>query len=156
VKPAVGSKAPVRLPQTAFEKVWGSPLTEPWYRNSTNENIGEIWFTASDSVPLLVKLLFTSDNLSIQVHPGGKTGKTEMWHILRAEPGARIGLGLRHPVTTAELRRAAESGEIVDLLEWIPVKPGDTDKISMCCKSNPTRTTVQSSSLGVGDRRRHP
>jgi mannose-6-phosphate isomerase len=116
----------VRLPQTAFEKVWGSPLTEPWYKNSTNENIGEIWFTASEAVPILVKFLFTSDNLSIQVHPSGDTGKTEMWHILRAEPGAKIGLGLRRKVTPDELREAALNGRIVDLLEWIPVKPGDT------------------------------
>ncbi len=54
-------------------------------------------------MPLLVKLLFTSDNLSVQVHPGDdyarehhdSRGKTEMWHILRAEPDAKIALGVR-------------------------------------------------------------
>jgi mannose-6-phosphate isomerase len=119
-------KKTVRLPRTPYEKVWGSPLTEPWYRNAEAANIGEIWFTASESVPILVKFLFTSDNLSIQVHPGGATGKTEMWHILRAGPGAKIGLGLKRSVSPAELREAALTGEIVDLLNWIPVQPGET------------------------------
>ncbi|HWF10300.1 MAG TPA: class I mannose-6-phosphate isomerase [Bryobacteraceae bacterium] len=123
-----------RLDSTACEKVWGSTNTEPWYRNPENRDIGEIWFHASDSVPLLVKLLFTSDNLSVQVHPGddyarehhGSRGKTEMWHILRAEPDAKIALGLRKSVSAAHLGRAAQSGEIMDLLNWIPARPGDT------------------------------
>jgi mannose-6-phosphate isomerase len=122
------------LPSTVYEKVWGSRNTEPWYRNSEQLNIGEIWFSASDSVPLLVKLLFTSDNLSVQVHPANayarehhdSPGKTEMWHILRAEPGARVALGLRERITPARLRDAALSGEIMELLNWIPASPGDT------------------------------
>lgn len=126
---------PRRLAATAYEKVWGSPDTEPWHRNPERRNIGEIWFAASDSVPLLVKLLFTSDNLSVQVHPNddyagahhdGSRGKTEMWHILRAEPEAKIALGLREKVTAEQLREAALTGEIMEMLDWIPVKPGDT------------------------------
>jgi mannose-6-phosphate isomerase len=116
-------KSPVRLPQTAHEKVWGSPHTEPWYRNPERRRIGEVWFTASDSVRILVKFLFTTDNLSVQVHP---EGKTEMWHILRAEPGARIALGLREHITAERLRETSRSGEIVDLLNWIPARAGDT------------------------------
>ena len=116
---------PHRLASTAHDKVWGSPETEPWYRNPERRNIGEIWFSASDSVPLLVKLLFTSDNLSVQVHPGdayarkhhNSRGKTEMWHILRAEPESKIALGLREQVTPERLREAALTGEIMDLLE---------------------------------------
>lgn len=123
-----------RLESTAFEKVWGSPHTQPWHRNPGHRDIGEIWFHASDSVPLLVKLLFTSDNLSVQVHPGddyarehhNSRGKTEMWHILRAEPEARIALGLRKPVSPDDLRHAARSGEIMDLLNWITVRAGET------------------------------
>jgi mannose-6-phosphate isomerase len=123
-----------RLPSMAYEKVWGSPLTEPWFRNPERRNIGEVWFAASDSVPLLVKFLFTSDNLSIQVHPRDEyaaqhhqsPGKTEMWHILRAEPGARIALGFRESISPERLRESALNGEIVDLMNWIPVKAGDT------------------------------
>lgn len=126
--------APIRLASTAYEKVWGSPKTEPWYRNPERRDIGEIWFSASDAVPLLVKLLFTSDNLSVQVHPGdahalqhhNSRGKTEMWHILRAEPESRIALGLRERVTPERLRDAAQTGEIMELLNWIPARPGDT------------------------------
>jgi mannose-6-phosphate isomerase len=125
---------PIKLASTAHEKVWGSPETEPWYRNPEGRKIGEIWFATSDSAPLLVKLLFTSDNLSVQVHPDdayarehhGSRGKTEMWHILRAEPDSRIALGLRHKVTPERLREAALSGEIVELLNWLPAHAGDT------------------------------
>ncbi len=116
-------KSPVRLASTAYEKVWGSPHTEPWHRNPERRRIGEIWFPASDSVSILVKFLFTTDNLSIQVHP---EGKTEMWHILRAEPGARIALGVRETLTPERLRETSRSGEIVELLNWIPARAGDT------------------------------
>lgn len=125
---------PRRLASTAYDKVWGSPRTEPWFENPELRNIGEIWFSASDAVPLLVKLLFTSDNLSVQVHPGDTyaglhhncRGKTEMWHILRAEPEARVALGLRYRVTPEFLREASESGEIMELLNWVPAQKGDT------------------------------
>jgi len=127
-------RSPQRLASTVHEKIWGSPGTEPWHRNPERRKIGEIWFSASDSVPLLVKLLFTSDNLSVQVHPGDdyarehhdSRGKTEMWHILRAEPESRIALGLRERVVPERLRHAAVSGEIMELLNWIPARPGDT------------------------------
>jgi mannose-6-phosphate isomerase len=123
-----------RLATTAHEKVWGSPQTEPWHRNSEARNIGEIWFAASASVPLLVKLLFTSDNLSVQVHPKDEyakehhnsPGKTEMWHILRAAPGAKIALGLRETLEPEQLREASLSGEIMNLLNWVEVQPGET------------------------------
>ncbi len=49
--------------------------------------------------PILVKFIFTTARLSLQVHPNdrqaeGGHGKTEMWHILRAEPGATLALGI--------------------------------------------------------------
>ena len=127
-------KTPVRLASTAHEKIWGSPNTEPWYPNPERQDIGEIWFTASKAVPLLVKFLFTSAKLSVQVHPGdayaqehhNSPGKTEMWHILRAEPDARIALGVRETITAEQLREAAISGDIVGMLRWIPAHRGDT------------------------------
>jgi mannose-6-phosphate isomerase len=125
---------PSRLNTTVHEKVWGTPHTEPWYRNPDHRDVGEIWFCASDSTRLLVKLLFTSANLSVQVHPNDEyahkhhrsRGKTEMWHILRADPGAQIALGVKEKLTPARLRESAETGEIMKLLDWIPVSPGDT------------------------------
>jgi mannose-6-phosphate isomerase len=122
---------PHRLEREAKLKPWGVLETEPWYPNP-KEATGEIWFKAS--VPLLVKLLFTSDNLSVQVHPDdgyakkhhGCAGKTEMWHILRAEPHGRVALGLTKAVTENELREACETGQIGDMLNWVPAKAGDT------------------------------
>ena len=119
-----------------LEKVWGSPHLSPWFPDSSSK-IGEAWFEAPDGtqLPLLVKFIFTTERLSIQVHPGDDyaalhhqaNGKTEMWHILRADPGAQVALGLRHALASGKhLREASESGEILDLMNWIDVKAGDT------------------------------
>jgi mannose-6-phosphate isomerase len=123
-----------KLATTPHEKVWGSPRTEPWFANPAGRKIGEIWFAASAGVPLLLKLLFTSERLSVQVHPNdeyaGKhensRGKTEMWHILRADEGAEVALGLRERLTKEQLRKASLSGEVEQLLNWIPARAGDT------------------------------
>jgi mannose-6-phosphate isomerase len=127
-------KSALRLAATPHEKVWGSPQTEPWYRNSERRSIGEVWFAASDEVPLLVKILFTTGKLSVQVHPGDayareherSRGKTEMWHILRAEEGAQVALAPRERITRERLREASLTGEIEHLLRWIPAHAGDT------------------------------
>ena len=84
--------------------------------------------------PILTKLLFTADRLSVQVHPDdeyalaheGGPGKTEAWYVAAAEPGARIALGLKENLSADRLRRSAETGEITHLLNWIAVKPGET------------------------------
>jgi mannose-6-phosphate isomerase len=49
-----------------------------------------------------------------------------MWHVLAAEPGAVIGLGLREHITRERLREAALSGEIERLINWVEAHPGDT------------------------------
>ena len=87
------------------------------------EKIGEVWFEGLPDLPLLIKFLFTTEPLSVQVHP---EGKTEMWHILAAEPGAKIAAGFREPITERRLRESALSGEIENLLEWFDARPGDT------------------------------
>ena len=122
---------PFRLPSKFLEKVWGTRDLAPWYPVQ-KETIGEVWFQAD--LPLLVKFIFTSGRLSVQVHPNDEfaakyensRGKTEMWHILRAEPGAQIALGFRDAITPERLKEAARSDEIVDLLNWVNVRPGDT------------------------------
>jgi mannose-6-phosphate isomerase len=84
--------------------------------------------------PLLVKFLDARQNLSIQVHPGDEYarlhegqpfGKSEMWYVVAAEPGAFIYQGLSHPSSPAELKSILETGSIVDHLARIEVKPGD-------------------------------
>jgi mannose-6-phosphate isomerase len=119
----------IRLTPSLREKVWGKTRLSPWFPDSQTP-IGEVWFLADRELPLLVKLLFTSDRLSVQVHPtdgeDGPRGKTEMWHILEAEPGAVIGLGFREPITRERLRESTETGEIERLLNWVPVRAGET------------------------------
>jgi mannose-6-phosphate isomerase len=122
-----------RLRPRFLEKVWGSERLEPWFRD-TGSKIGEVWFEGSGDLPLLVKFLFTSGKLSVQVHPDDpyaakyhqSRGKTEMWHVLAAEPGARIAAGFREPISAERLRAAALSGEIEELLAWHEARPGDT------------------------------
>jgi mannose-6-phosphate isomerase len=118
-----------RLAPSLRPKVWGRKRLSPWFPDS-EEPIGEVWYEADCDLPLLVKLLFTSERLSIQVHPDdgedGPRGKTEMWHILEAEPGAQIALGFREPIARARMVEAAQTGEIERLVRWIPVHPGET------------------------------
>jgi mannose-6-phosphate isomerase len=120
---------PIRLTASLREKVWGRKHLQPWFHDSTVP-IGEAWYLADRELPLLVKLLFTSERLSVQVHPDdgedGERGKTEMWHILEADPGATIALGFRQPVARDRLLQATRTGEVEHLLNWIEVKPGDT------------------------------
>ncbi len=125
---------PVRIRPDPRERPWGSKTLQPLFENRERET-GEVWFQVSESYPLLVKFLFTSANLSVQVHPdddyarkhhNGSRGKTEMWHILGAEPGAKIALGFQREITAGELKASALSGDIVHLLNWVPVTAGET------------------------------
>jgi mannose-6-phosphate isomerase len=83
--------------------------------------------------PLLVKLLFPNDKLSVQVHPddahalamGQPRGKTECWYVLEAEPGSTIALGLREGVTADSVRAAVADGTMEQLMQWVPVSVGD-------------------------------
>lgn len=88
--------------------------------------------------PLLVKLLFPADKLSVQVHPddahaqamGQPRGKTECWYVLSAGPGAQIALGFNPALKPEQLsaesvRAAIAAGTLEGLLEWVPVASGD-------------------------------
>jgi mannose-6-phosphate isomerase len=111
--------------------VWGTPDLLPWYLNSDRKKIGEVWFEAD--LPLLVKFVFTSERLSVQVHPNDEfaaahensRGKTEMWYVLRADPGAQLAIGFRDSISRERLREASLSGEIEQLLNWVEVQAGD-------------------------------
>ena len=119
-------------------KPWGSIDLLPWAISPANgDAIGELWFERPDvAAPksmLLLKLLFTAEPLSIQVHPddcfaqsiGLPNGKTEAWYILSAKPGAQVALGLKHPLSSGELRASIEDRSIVDKVQWSPVHNGD-------------------------------
>ena len=119
-------------------KPWGVADLHPWSSiEVSGDPVGELWFQRADNnaaVPaLLLKLLFTSEPLSIQVHPddefarsiGMPNGKTEAWYILSAAPGARVALGLKRQLTPQQLRAAIRDGSIAVLAQWRPVAKGD-------------------------------
>jgi mannose-6-phosphate isomerase len=124
---------PKQLAPKFVERVWGKLNLAPLFpQHVTTKAIGEVWF---DNGPVLIKFLFTSERLSVQVHPedgyaaahhNGSAGKTEMWHILAAEPGSEIALGFRQAYAKYEARAAAENGSILAMLNWIPAHAGET------------------------------
>lgn len=86
-----------------------------------------------DRFPLLVKIIDTADNLSVQVHPDDNTagelgypnGKTEMWYVMEAGKGARIANGFTRPVDPEEYETLVDSGKIEEILKYIEVRTGD-------------------------------
>lgn len=125
----------MNLKKHMVEKPWGRTDIPSAFGNMGGRRIGEVWFEGDGSspFPILIKWLFTSEKLSIQVHPndaqaharGHASGKEECWFVVGAEPGAVLGIGTTKPLTPTELRAASESGEIEDLMDWKPVKAGD-------------------------------
>jgi mannose-6-phosphate isomerase len=119
-------------------KPWGVADLRPWSGiDGSGDAIGELWFQRVDKnaphAALLLKLLFTSEPLSIQVHPddafarsiGLPNGKTEAWYILAATPDAQVALGLKRHLTAAQLRAAIRDGSIAALAQWCSVAKGD-------------------------------
>ena len=124
-----------RLETIVVEKPWGRTDIPAAFGDFGGRRIGEIWFSnpAGDDAPIMVKFLFTSERLSIQVHPddeaaqaaGFRRGKEEYWLILDAEPGAELGVGLTTETTREALHDAALDGSIVDMIDWRPSKTDD-------------------------------
>lgn len=88
----------------------------------------------ADGMPLLAKFIDAGEWLSIQVHPndsqakaleGEPCGKTEAWVVLRAEPGARLVIGLRPGATTRQMENAIQSNRLEELLFYTEVRQGD-------------------------------
>jgi mannose-6-phosphate isomerase len=83
--------------------------------------------------PILVKLIDAAADLSLQVHPDddfarrveGQQGKNEMWYIIDREPGAKIILGFREPISPDKMRESIADNTILNLVNAIEVEPGD-------------------------------
>jgi mannose-6-phosphate isomerase len=122
------------LPIRTVAKPWGREVLPPPFE-SGGEKVGEIWFEPPAEQPgLLVKYIFTSEALSVQVHPSdaqttaaglGRQGKEECWLVIDAEPGATLGIGFAQPLDARAMRAAALDGSIEHLMVWHPVKAGD-------------------------------
>jgi len=126
---------------TAFESRFcngpfaGKTLREAWHAMPADWRGAR--HAALAEFPVLVKFIFPDDKLSIQVHPNdayaaeheqaaGGRGKTEMWHIVGAENGAKILFGLKSGVDKECFLRSLHSSTVENLLEHLPVHPGDT------------------------------
>lgn len=122
---------------SVVRKIWGGQKLEKWKTlegPTSSLPVGETLEIFEESLPYLAKFIDTSDELSIQVHPGDEyarlhensSGKTECWIILEAEAGAGIYLGLKPGVNRSGLEKAlAEKRAINELLNFYPVAPGD-------------------------------
>lgn len=153
--------SPFLLKPCFAARIWGKTDLNPWYPETGLEGpVGEAWLTGEGCLvatgpytgktmkemaldfpgqlgngeyPLLVKMLFPSDKLSVQVHPddedakriGLPRGKTECWYVLEAKPGASVACGFRSGVTWDGVRAAVGEGTLENMLEMVPVKEGD-------------------------------
>ena len=127
----------VKLAHHRVEKPWGRHDLAPLFGDQPagEPAVGEIWFDDASGKPreLLVKYLFTSERLSVQVHPddaaaqarGFARGKDEAWIILSADPDATIALGLKREMDAAAVRAGALDGSIEAMLDWKPVVAGE-------------------------------
>ena len=89
--------------------------------------------SAFKEFPVLIKLIDAKQNLSIQVHPNdeyalaheGEYGKTEMWYVVDAEPGAFLYYGFSHSISKEEFRRRIADNTLLEVLNRVEVRPGD-------------------------------
>jgi mannose-6-phosphate isomerase len=133
------------------------PLGEAWLTGLScriasgpfkGKTLGEAWqempaawrgtqLAAGSEFPLLVKFIFPTDKLSIQVHPddayaeahekaAGGRGKTEMWYVVSAEPNAKVWVGLKPGVDKQAFLEGLEKHTLESLLQAHPVHAGDT------------------------------
>jgi mannose-6-phosphate isomerase len=152
---------PFRLRPMFAPRIWGRMSLEPWYAETGfNEKVGEAWLTGPESVvdsgphagktlgemakefpgqlgngefPLLVKMLFPSDKLSVQVHPndaeaqklGLARGKSECWYVLEADVGATVACGFKSGVSIGDVVATIADGTVESLLHCISAEPGD-------------------------------
>ena len=130
----------------------GEPLGEVWLTGDdcviasgahAGRTLGALFAEAPGAVlgataqsagsPLLVKMIFAREKLSVQVHPddrmaqkyGEPRGKTECWYALAAEPGAQVAAGLKAGVTLEQVRTGIHDGTLEESLNVLPVVAGD-------------------------------
>lgn len=123
-----------RFATRLVDKPWGRRAIDPRFGADPARQVGEIWFEPPSGEPsdILAKYLFTTERLSIQVHPDEATanarglphGKDECWIVLDAAPGAEIGIGTREVMSARDLLDAARDATIERHIEWRPAHRG--------------------------------
>jgi len=130
----------------------GDPIGEAWLTGDANlvatgphagQRLDDLFAQAHEELlgasapsaasPLLIKVLFAREKLSVQVHPddamaqkyGDPRGKTECWYTLAAEPGANVALGLKPGVTLQQVEAEIHAGTLESSLNLVPVQAGD-------------------------------
>jgi mannose-6-phosphate isomerase len=132
------------------------PIGEAWLTGDhclamsgahTGQALGELFAEAAEALlgpaaprsseesasPLLIKVIFAREKLSVQVHPdddmahkyGDPRGKTECWYALAAEPGAQVACGLKPGVTIDQIKEGIETGTLEKSLNLLDMVPGD-------------------------------
>lgn len=87
-----------------------------------------------DQLSIMIKYIDAKENLAVQVHPDdeyariheGDNGKTEMWYVISAEEGAGIYCGFKRDVTKEEFIQKINEDKVLDLLNFIPVRAGNS------------------------------
>lgn len=115
--------------------VWGGNKLNTQWNKHADFPIAESWELSLNEIPLLIKLIDAASDLSVQVHPtdefamaheGVAFGKTEAWHVVDAEKGSAIYLGLSKDVSREQLQKAISDGTVLNLLNKIEVQRGQT------------------------------
>ena len=124
-----------KLATKIVDKPWGKRGIDPRFHIDPDRQVGEIWFEPPPGCELdvMAKYLFTTERLSIQVHPDDSTarqrgyprGKDECWVVLDVDEDAELGIGTIREVEPPELMAAAKDGSIVQLIDWRRPAKGD-------------------------------
>jgi mannose-6-phosphate isomerase len=125
----------LKLDTRIVDKPWGRRGIDARFGVTEDRQVGEIWFEApaGRELDVMAKYLFTTDRLSIQVHPddataharGHRSGKDECWIVLDVDDNAEIGIGTVREASADEVIAAARDGSIVDLMNWRKPAIGD-------------------------------
>jgi mannose-6-phosphate isomerase len=124
-----------QLATKIVDKPWGRRGIDARFGVASDRQVGEIWFEPPPGrdLDVMAKYLFTTERLSIQVHPDDETarergyprGKDECWIVLDVAADAELGIGTVRPLPADEVMSAARDGSIVDLIDWRKPNKGD-------------------------------
>lgn len=116
------------------DKPWGRTGIDARFNAPRDRQIGEIWFEPPEgrTIDTMAKYLFTTERLSVQVHPNEETaharglrhGKDECWIVVDAEPDAELGIGTVRELSADDLLAAARDGSIEALIDWRKARRG--------------------------------